>query len=140
MKELKVKVFNVISADIENVYSAWLNPESLSSFLLPEEDTKISAATLDPQVNGRYSVTMVAHDGSEILCSGEYLILEPFSQIVFSWASPFVTNSTVTLNFSTVDEGTRIELIHKPLPDQGSKDDHKAGWYRVLGELDKLFS
>lgn len=140
MKELKVKIFNVIPAAIESVYSVWLTPESLSSFLLPEEDMTISEAILEPQVGGRLSVTMVTHDGSEILCSGEFLTLEPYSQIVFSWQSPFVSSSTVTVNLSTVDEGTRIELIHKPLPDQESKADHKAGWYRVLGELDKLFS
>lgn len=138
-KEQKVKVFNVVPAQIENVYNAWLDPQALSQFLLPGEDMSITKAETDPQEGGRFSV-IIQLDEDDIPYSGEYLSLTPYTQLVFTWESPFsVKGSTVTINLSTVDEGTRVELIHTKFSDQKSRDEHKSGWYRVLGKLNSFF-
>jgi uncharacterized protein YndB with AHSA1/START domain len=138
MAELSLRVSRTIKAPIETVYNAWLNPTMLAQFMIAGEGMTVPRAETDAREGGRFTIIMAAGE-QELLHGGEYQKLDPFSQIIFSWESPFsVDGSTVTLNFTEVDGGILVELIHVKFLDEESRDNHEAGWVAILTQLDSI--
>jgi uncharacterized protein YndB with AHSA1/START domain len=82
----------------------------------------------------------MATKDAEIPHGGEYLTLQPYSRIVFTWESPFsIDGSTVTINFTELESGTNIELIHAKFPSEESRNNHKTGWTAILVSLERIF-
>ena len=100
----------------------------------------VPRAETDAREGGRFSIVMAAGD-EELPHGGEYRKLNPFSNIIFTWESPFsVEGSLVTLNFTEVDEGTYVELEHIKFSDNEARDNHEAGWAAILEQLDAILS
>lgn len=138
MTELSLNVSRVIKVPIESVYAAWLNPELLARFMLPGENMSVPNVEVDAREGGSFSITMKSPE-QEFPHSGEYKTLNPYSQIVFTWESPFSTEgSTVTLNFNEVEKGTNIEIIHLKFPNEESRNNHKIGWDSILNYLEAV--
>lgn len=136
MTELTCKVSRTIAAPPEAVFNAWLDPTMLAKFMIPGEGMTVPKAEVDAREGGRFDIVM-AGDEKEIPHGGEYKVIRPHSQIVFTWESPFSTDgSTVTLDFLPAGDGTEVTLTHVKFPDEQSRDNHEAGWTRILGELD----
>lgn len=136
--ELTLNVSRRIKAPVESVYNAWLNPEMLAQFMIAGEGMSVPRAEADAREGGRFTVIMAAGD-KEIPHGGEYKKLNPYSQIVFTWESPFsVEGSTVTLNLEEVEDGTNLELIHVKFRDAEIRDNHKNGWGAILSSLAKV--
>ena len=140
MTDLSLKISRTLKVPIQDLFNAWLEPEKLALFMTPGKGITVPRVSNDPQEGGRFTIVMATED-DEMPHSGEYLKITPFTQIIFSWESPFsVEGSTVTLNFSEVEEGTIIELIHNKFPDEQSRDNHLGGWSKILEQLEKQFT
>jgi uncharacterized protein YndB with AHSA1/START domain len=140
MPELSLKVSRTIKAPIEKVYNAWLNPTMLAKFMVAGEGMSVPRVETDAREGGRFSIIMARGD-QELPHGGEYQKLNPFSEIIFTWESPFsIEGSTVTLHFSEVGDGTKIELVHVKFLDEESRDNHKLGWAAILAQLDTILS
>ena len=138
--DLTLNITRKIKAPAEAVYNAWLNPEMLAKFMIAGEGVSIPRAEADPREGGRFTIIMASGD-KEIPHGGEYKTLNPFSQIVFTWESPFsVEGSTVTLNLKEAVDGTNLELIHVKFRDEEMRDNHKHGWGAILSSLEKALS
>jgi len=128
MPELSLTVSRHINASVEDVFNAWLSPEMMSRFMTPGEGMSVKDAKANPVEGGEFSLTMVAKAG-DMPHGGEYKVIRPHSQIVFSWVSPFsVDGSLVTLNFAEKDGGTAVELNHVKFADEEARDNHQGGW------------
>lgn len=136
MSELSLTTARVINAPAEKVFNAWLKGETLKKFMLAGEGMTIPQAEADAKVGGRFSILMVM-DGKELPHGGEYLVIDPHEKIVFTWESPYsIDGSTVTLDFKPVDKDkTELTLTHVKFPTEESRDNHKAGWSRILEVL-----
>jgi uncharacterized protein YndB with AHSA1/START domain/predicted transcriptional regulator len=140
MSELSLAVSRTINAPIETTYNAWLDPTMLAEFMIAGEGMTVPRAEADAREGGKFSIIMAMGD-QELPHGGEYQKLDPYSQIIFTWESPFsVPGSTVTLNFREVDEGTNIELLHVKFLDEESRDSHEQGWAAILAQLDTVSS
>jgi len=138
MSELSLNVSRTITAPTETVYNAWLNPELLAQFMIAGEGMSVPKVETDPREGGRFMLIMAAGD-QELPHGGEYQKLDPYSQIIFTWESPFSADgSTVTLNFNEVDEGTNVELVHVKFIDDNSRNQHEMGWAAILAQLDAV--
>lgn len=138
MAELSLRVARTIKAPIEAVYNAWLNPSTLAKFMMPGEGMTVPKVENEVREGGRFLIVMATPE-QELSHQGEYQQLQPFSKIVFSWESPYSADgSTVTLNFSEVDEGTHVELVHVKFVNEESRDGHEAGWAAILAQLDAV--
>lgn len=132
MNELSLNVSRTIKAPIEQVYNAWLDPTMLARFMTPGAGMSVPKAETEPKVGGRFSIIMAAGD-KEIPHGGEYKTLKPFSEIAFTWESPYsVDNSTVTIRLRDTEEGTHLELEHVTFPDEESRNNHEGGWTAIL--------
>ena len=82
---------------------------------------------------------MVAGE-EEIPHGGEFISLNPYSQIVFTWESPFsMEGSTVTVTLKEVAAGIHVDLNHVQFPSEESRSNHEAGWTAILKCLEALF-
>lgn len=139
MTDLTVNINKTIHAPIEKVFDAWLNPETLTQFILPMPGMPNPQVKTDAREGGNFTIIMQVGE-DKIPHTGKYLEINRPEKLVFTWKSPFSTdNSTVTLNFSAVGENkTNIELTHIRFIDEESRSDHEGGWGNILDKLNEV--
>ena len=140
MTELSLNVSRTIKAPAENVFNAWLDPELLAKFMMPGDGMSVPSASNDPVEGGRFDIVMAAGE-NEMPHHGTYNKIARHSQIVFTWNSPFSTDAgLVTIDFEPTDGGTMLTLSHIKFADEESRDNHAAGWARILTTLDDVIT
>ena len=136
MTDLTVNVTKTIDAPIEKVFDAWLNPITLSQFMLPMPGMTQPQVEIDAREGGEFTIMMQVGD-DKIPHTGKYLELDRPNKLVFTWESPFSTDgSTVTLSFSSLDGNkTNVDLSHVKFVDEESRNNHEGGWGNILEGL-----
>jgi uncharacterized protein YndB with AHSA1/START domain len=119
----------LVDAQPLEVYEFFIRPESMVLWMGQR-------AHLDPQPGGEFAVDV---DGT--LVRGRFLELDPPHQIVVSWGFVGSTalppgTSTVEVRLSAEGTGTRVQIVHRDLPDSEAMQ-HGSGWRRFLAELEK---
>jgi uncharacterized protein YndB with AHSA1/START domain len=136
--EVAVTVRREIAAPAETLFEAWLDAESLGTWLRPRVVSDTRAET-DPREGGSFRIVMVS-DGRDILHQGTYLEIDRPSRLVFTWSSPETgyRDSVVTVTFEPLGSGTTMVQIHQVgLPDEESRAGHTEGWSDALAELER---
>ena len=140
MTDLTVNIDKVINAPIEKVFDAWLNPKMLSKFMRGMPDMAETDVEIDAREGGHFKFIM--HLGDEkIPHTGQYVEISRPDRLVFTWESQYsvVDNSTVTLNFTKVDDNkTNISLSHVKFIDEEARSGHEEGWSNVLDKLNEV--
>ena len=125
----------LVRAEPDTVYDAWLSPERLAEWWWPHlPDTTYE---VDPRVGGTY-VIWSAEAG--IGCRGEFLVLDEPRRIemTFEWLGtddgPRVVER-VEIEFDAGEAGTLVRLTH--VLDEGvdSSEGQRQGWTHVLSRL-----
>jgi uncharacterized protein YndB with AHSA1/START domain len=139
MTDLTVNITKTIHAPIEEVFDAWLNPETLSQFMLPMPGMPQPQTEIDAREGGTFTIIMQVGD-NKIPHTGKYLEISRPEKLVFTWESPFSTDgSIVTLKFTDVGENkTFVELTHLKFIDEESRENHEGGWGNILESLNKI--
>ncbi|NQZ32795.1 MAG: SRPBCC domain-containing protein [Oceanospirillaceae bacterium] len=139
-QELTLQVSRVIPAPIEKVFNAWLDPKFLAKFMLPAAGMSAPKVTADAREGGSFSIIMQVGD-KQLPHGGNYQKIAPHHCIIFTWESAHsIDGSVVTLNFSTTDQGTLVELIQVKFYDEEAKSAHEGGWDSILLHLGLLFN
>ena len=141
MNELSLSVKKTIHAPIEEVFDAWLNPKTLSKFMLPMKGMPEPDVVTDPRQGGKFTIIMNPGDKA-LPHSGEYLIIDRPNKISFTWESDHsIEGSTVTLEFAAHDkDSTEVRLTQVKFFDAQARDDHEGGWTCILETLVKVVS
>ena len=139
MTDLTVNITKTIHAPIEEVFDAWLNPETLSQFMLPMPGMPQPQTEIDAREGGSFTIIMQVGD-NKIPHTGKYLEISRPDKLVFTWESPFSSDgSIVTLKFSDGGENkTRVDLTHIKFIDEEIRENHERGWGNVLKSLNKI--
>jgi uncharacterized protein YndB with AHSA1/START domain len=126
----------VISASAEDLFDAWLDPESLAEWMRPGA-IKRSEARTDARVGGSYEVIMYG-DSGRIPHNGVYRVIDRPRKLVFTWRSPFTdeTDSLVTVDFRPEGKRTEVIVTHEQLP-VAARESHTRGWTSGLEHLDQ---
>ncbi len=135
---LKAKI--EIKAAPEKVYAAWTKPERFSQwFGPPKGGGSLEVARFEPAIGGGYDVTMVFPDGDRVRLFGEYLELDPFDRIVFTWQWAEGTDTSnetrVTVDLAPSPLGTQLTLTHERFLNSADRDQHESGWDPLLVRL-----
>ena len=138
MNELVVNIERTINASAERIFNAWLNPETLGKFMLPMPGMPECQTEVDARVGGRFTIWMQVGE-DKIPHSGEYLKIEEFDELAFSWESPASTDgSVVTIRLTEISaDKTEIKLTHTKFIDEERRNNHESGWGNILSELTK---
>lgn len=121
------------------VYDAWTNEEALKNWFAPTSEMTTVVHVLELHVGGKYRIEMIETTGTSHKIHGEYVALNPYDQIVFTWeweSDEQKVNSLVTIDLSEKDGTTNMVLTHEKLASQESVDLHSEGWTGCLGQLD----
>jgi len=133
----ELKISRVISADIESLFDAWLDVDSIREWMCPGETVRVPNPKLDARVGGKFDFTMQVSD--ELLPHvGEYQVIDRPTKLQFTWVSHHThdQDSVVTINFEPLAENeTRLTLVHTLLPDTISVENHTGGWTRIVETL-----
>lgn len=135
--EYSVTVRREIAAPAEDLFDAWLDAESLGTWLKPGGIRETRAET-DPREGGTFRIVMV-DDESSLVHSGTYREIDRPRRLVFTWSSPATQfrDSIVTVTFQPSLNLTVVELHQVGLPDEEAQTSHEAGWSEVLRELSR---
>ena len=136
--EYTVTVRREIAAPAETLFDAWLDAESLGTWLRPRVVSETRAET-DPREGGEFRIVMV-RDRSDILHKGTYREIDRPSRLVFTWSSTATNHrdSVVTVTFEPLESGSTMVEIHQVgLPDEESRAGHTEGWSDALAELER---
>jgi uncharacterized protein YndB with AHSA1/START domain len=121
------------------VFDAWLDPKTLSQFILPMPGMEEPKIENEAREGGSFTIIMKVGD-DEIPHTGKYLVVSRPRKLVFTWESPASTDdSVVTLNFTEVsDNKTNIELTHTRFIDEERRSNHEGGWNNILNKLNDV--
>ena len=140
-EEYSVTVRREIAAPAEDLFDAWLDAESLGSWLRPGGIRETRAET-DPRVGRGFRILMV-DDRSTIVHTGTYREIDRPRRLTFTWSSPATgfRDSIVTVTFQPSPNGSTVVEIHQVgLPDAEAQASHHAGWTDALRELDRTIT
>ncbi len=140
MTDLTMTTERTIKAPQKAVFDAWLDPKMLARFMTPGPDMTVPVAKTDARVGGGFEIVMRAGD-REIPHHGTYKEINPHQRLVFTWFGPSpAEDSTVTLTFDAVEDGTHVTLRHDRFVSEESRDNHNKGWTGILAALDSALA
>jgi uncharacterized protein YndB with AHSA1/START domain len=137
--EYSLTIRREIAAPAETLFDAWLDAQSLASWMRPDGIRETRAET-DPRVGGAFRIVMVA-DESDVMHMGTYREINRPHRLVFTWSSPAThfRDSLVTVTFQPSSSGSTVVEIHQAgLPDEEAQISHHKGWSDALGELSHM--
>ena len=136
-------VSRTIRAPRQKVFEAFVKPELLQQWFGPR-GFKVTDASLEPRVGGRYRVTMRPRTGEAYTVGGEYREIKAPERLVFTWkwegeemGAMGETLVTVTLVERRAEHGveTEVSLLHSGFPAPEARDAHNGGWNSSLNDL-----
>ena len=135
----EVVIERLIPAAPQVVFEAWLDSDALQRFMCAGPGVRVTRAECDPRVGGKFLIVMNV-EGHDLPHHGEYLEIERYKRIVFTWRSHLASEgSRVTLQFAEAPRGqTRLTLEHVGLADAEIRSKHHDGWSQILTELSGL--
>jgi uncharacterized protein YndB with AHSA1/START domain len=135
IKSGKIVVKRTISGTVDELFEAWLDPNSLAQWMRPGAIAD-SSVKVDARVGGTFEVIMHFDSGPR-RHYGTYLAIERNRKLVFTWHSDATRHAQtlVTVEFNVRDQGTEVVVIHERMPDQEAGLQHINGWNRALALL-----
>jgi uncharacterized protein YndB with AHSA1/START domain len=122
-----------IAARREIVWEYLVDAEKLTRWMGQE-------ATFEAHEGGAYRVVVIPGHTA----SGEVVEVDPPHRLVFTWGwepgdgdAPTVLpgTSTVEIELTATDAGTRLVFTHRDLPSSDAVDSHGVGWEHYLGRF-----
>ena len=132
-----------INASKQAVYEAWTKADALTIWFAPTEEMTTIIHEMELTVGGGYRFEMLEPDGTQHIVYGEYVELNPFDQLVFTWkweSDEQKVNSLVTIDLTESNGITNMILTHEKLASQESVDLHSEGWTGCLEQLVKFMA
>ncbi len=137
-------VSKIYKAKKEDVFDAWVNVSKIKDWWGCAECTNVRSE-VELKVGGQYSHHMKI-EGVEGEVPGAATLVEydPPHKLAYT-SSDTEDKMVVSVHFTEVDEGTRVELWHSNIPDMVVDGGIKlaviiqGGWSAAFGKLEKLF-
>ncbi|ADB34556.1 Activator of Hsp90 ATPase 1 family protein [Kribbella flavida DSM 17836] len=131
-----IRIERVLKAPIEAVYDAWTRAEVLASWYCPNPALALTVEA-DVRVGGAYVVEMGPY-----VVRGNYLEVEPPHRLAFSWSwdTDDDAPSTVRVELTAVEDGTRMLLTHTGFATAEDATNHLQSWGPELDRLDGLLA
>jgi len=119
------------------LFDAWSQPSIMSKWLFARREGFCESTVSNSfTVGGSYSIVMHMPSG-DVRLFGEYTEINRYYQIAFTWSSPVIVNSHVTLDFKKLSVNrTEITLTHSLFPSEEVRAQHGEGWVACLDNLE----
>ena len=142
----KLVVSRVYDAPRELVFEAWVETSKVQQWWGCADTTNVRSE-IDCKVGGRYNHHMTIH-GNEMPGAATITEFDPPARLAYRSASPMegADDMLVTVDFSEVDGGTLVRLVHEGIPDMQVGPDIElrqivqGGWTAAFGKLGGFLS
>jgi uncharacterized protein YndB with AHSA1/START domain len=124
-----------IAAPVEKVFRCLTDPVELVAWWGSEDLYRAESCESDFRVGGLWTVRGRMRDGKPYAVRGEYLLIEPPSRLVQTWAYDWdaAQQTTVAYQLEAIEGGTRVIVRHSGFRDHASDcRSHSDGWQLVL--------
>jgi len=124
-----------LPATCEEVFDAWLDVEGMRRWMCPGPVTSCEV-TMEARVGGRFRIVMTG-PGVEVVNTGEFLILDRPSKLVFTWVSTRWNEqeTLVTIELHSYAKDCELVLTHERFPREHSTEQLTGGWGEILEKL-----
>ena len=136
-RAVTVRVSRQLSATIECVFDAWLDPVTAGSFLFATDAGEVARAEIDARVGGRFRFVR-RENGTRVRRSGEYISIDRPHLLAFSLSdnARTPTDDRVIIELASVGLGTLLVLTHAMgLERYSERHRVESEWRRRLGML-----
>jgi uncharacterized protein YndB with AHSA1/START domain len=138
MPDLTLVVRRTIRAPVARVFAAWTTPELLLKWWGPA-NVACNAAEVDLRVGGKLRLHNQFPDGTVVVITGEFEIVEPPRRLVYTWRfGDSATSERVTVRFDPAPVGTEVTVTHQRITTDAGRDGREAGWEGCLDGLAAL--
>jgi len=129
-----ITVRRTIEASAEEIFDAWLDAESLATWMQPGAILRATART-EARVGGAFEIVMHT-DAEQLLHRGTYQQIERPRRLVFTWISPATEQreSLVSVELHARGNATEVVVTHERLPERETAS-HVQGWTDALALL-----
>lgn len=129
----KITISTQIDAPIDIVWTAWTEPEHITQWAFASEEWECPKAENDLQVDGTFTTTMAAKDGSmQFDIEGIYSTVEELSRIEYRMSDGREVITTFIVDGNRVD----VEQQFDPEPNN-SVEMQQQGWQAILDNFKK---
>jgi uncharacterized protein YndB with AHSA1/START domain len=130
-----LEITRIFEATTAEVFNAWLDREEWASWIGPE-GVHCDVTLLEPNVGGRYRLTMYLSDGNLLRVGGTFKAIEPNKSFAFTWGREGDPRETlVTVKLRDLNGRTELTLRQEGLPTAADHDSHGKGWNSALNKL-----
>jgi len=136
----KLHVSRVYDAPREAVFDAWIATHKLEQWWGCAQTTAVSAE-IECKVGGKFNQTMTLDNGHVMPGEATFSEYDPPKRLVFGSPGPTGEPMTISVDFTEVDGGTLVHLVHSGIPDMqvdGDIEMHdiiRGGWTAAFGKL-----
>ncbi len=143
----KLIVSRVYPAPRELVFEAWVETSKVQQWWGCAATTSVRSE-IEPQVGGQYCHHMTIEGVGEVPGAATLTEFDPPARLAFESGSPAGPDETmlVTVDFTEVEGGTLVRLVHAGIPDMTVEGDVelrdiiRGGWTAALGKLDAFLA
>jgi uncharacterized protein YndB with AHSA1/START domain len=134
-----------LSSAPEKVFAAFADARTISLWLTPSPDIKLTVLAFDFRVGGGYRFAYRIPAGAVMTVNGVYRAIEPPSKIIFSWNieppdDHAGVQSEVTIRIAADGKGSELHIRHEQLTAAGSVERHREGWHGAIDRLVTLLA
>ena len=138
-----LRIERTFDASVEQVFEAWTSEEALRRWLHGMPDWETPTAEVDLRVGGRIRIVMRdPSDGTEAGATGEYKVVEPPRNLVFTWVWDHQPDQPqlIELEFSERDGRTTVLMTNSAIPTDGQLKSQERGWHVCYDNLERLLA
>ncbi|WP_020401417.1 SRPBCC family protein [Kordiimonas gwangyangensis] len=137
MEPLVIK--KVMPCSKRQLFDAWAKPSVMARwFFASQTPVKDSTVRNSFTVGGSYSLTMHLQTGDYTM-SGEYVEINRYTRITFTWSSHIIEGSLVQLDFRELSPNrTEMTLTQTRFPSDEVRASHDQGWNGCLSSLERF--
>ncbi len=134
--ELIVHLSREVDAPPSAVFDAWLDPEAIAVFMVPDHAGRASDVRVDARVGGRFSLVLEIGE-ARVPIHGEYLAIDRPSRLAFRWHDPGTSaHNEVVVTLEPLARGrTLMTLQHQGFSSAAAARSHEEGWAHILAHL-----
>ncbi len=135
-------VSRVYDAPREDVFDAWFETSKVQQWWGCADCTAVRSE-VEPRVGGQYNHHMTIAGAGEVPGFATLTEYDPPARLAFASVGPGGTDDgmTVSVDFTEVDGGTLVRLVHAGIPDMRVEGDVelreivRGGWTAAFGKL-----
>jgi uncharacterized protein YndB with AHSA1/START domain len=140
---LVLRLERVLPAPRETVYAAFSDPDVLAEWWGPHGFT-IPEIDFEPEVAGRYRITMQPPKGEVFYLNGEFREVDPPARLSYTFAwdppAPDDRETTVTLELEDRGEQTAVHFTQGEFATEERHALHQGGWGDSFEKLERRFA